>query len=838
MALMLIVSTSTACSNPTPPAQNPPTAPAQATPAARPPLIVTALSEATAEAGARTVDQSENLALGKPYTLSVQPNYSHSADPGDIGQLTDGKYSSGRFWTQAATLGWRLVSPVVITIDLGKDYALSGLSFRTAAGTAEVHWPKAIYALVSQDGLAWHEAGELVEMSNRHDPLPPYGTYQVRALWTDQLETHGRYVTLMVEADGKYVFVDEVEVFRGVRNTPYSGTPITDLMGFVTDVRLKQQLYSDLAAIEADIQALPKSLQAGFVDQVKALDQSVRTMPHVPMDGFRAILPMTDLERDIFKLQADVWQAQGKPPLRVWQKHRWDPLAPSEEPAAGAPPSLVNVHMMNNEYRADVFNLTNAADSVAVFHLRMVGLGGDDPTYIKVHEVQSVGSLQAAAVSAALPEAQLDAQGYVITVPAGMTRQVWLSFHPTDLTPGTYVGAVEVRDEAVARATIPIQLKIYPIRFPDQTTLLVGGWSYTNEEGKYDITPQNRLAVIAHLREHFVNAPWATKAALDDGTYDTAGVMTKEPDTKNFDQWVTLWPNAKRYMVFKNVKEVFAGSEGGTRLFNTKVGNWARFWAEHMRKLGLSAGQLGILLVDEPSTEEQYNCITAWARAIKAAAPELVIWEDPLPDHGSFGLQTMMASVDVLSISRREYLSGPQWYRDLFLEQREQGRELGLDNGDGSSRRRDPFSYYLLQAWHAFKIGGKGSAFWAFGDNSGVSSWNEYPLTSGLPYSPLYLDDMSVTASKQMEAIREGSEDYEYLVMLRGLVQELEKRGAKAELAIAQELLQSAADRVLTGENGANYFWDQEKDRSLADQVRVEILNVLTSSRGTLTEGQ
>ena len=494
---------------------------------------------------------------------------------------------------------------------------------------------------------------------------------------------------------------------------------------------------------------------------------------------------------------------------------------------------------MDNEYRADVFNVTNAAESAVALHLRILGLpGGENPAYIQVHEVLSVGTPYAAAVTAALPEAELSAQGYVITVPAGMTRQVWLGFHPTGLEPGNYTGTVEVRDETGIRAALPIRLRIYPLRFPDQTTLLTGGWSYTNEEDKYSITPQNRRAVIAQLQEHFVNAPWATKLALDDGAYDETGEMVEAPDTTNLDEWIALWPNAKMYMVFSSVKESFAGSEIGTPLFREKVGNWAHFWAEHMDAFGLSASQLGILLVDEPATRAEYDRTTTWAKAITAAAPDLVIWEDPLPKRDSPSLQAMMANVDVLCAKRRTYLTEAKWYQDLFLDQRSAGRDLCFFDSDGPVRRLDPYSYYLLQGWHSFEIGAKGSAFWAFGDNGGVSSWNEYPPTVGQPYTPLYLDDASVTGSKYMEAIREGIEDYEYLIMLRTYVEELKERGVTVELASAQELLESAADRVLASETGATHYWDQEKDRSQADQVRVEILEMLAGSGSGDTSGK
>ena len=38
----------------------------------------------------------ENLALGKPYTLTPAPNYPHCSDPGDTTQLTDGRHTTAR----------------------------------------------------------------------------------------------------------------------------------------------------------------------------------------------------------------------------------------------------------------------------------------------------------------------------------------------------------------------------------------------------------------------------------------------------------------------------------------------------------------------------------------------------------------------------------------------------------------------------------------------------------------------------------------------------------------------------------------------------------------------
>ena len=82
---------------------------------------------------------SDNIALGKPYTMSPKPNYSYCTDEGDAVQLTDGVYTEGYFWTQLSTVGWR--SPprfVAITLDLKEVFPIAGIALNSAAGTANV----------------------------------------------------------------------------------------------------------------------------------------------------------------------------------------------------------------------------------------------------------------------------------------------------------------------------------------------------------------------------------------------------------------------------------------------------------------------------------------------------------------------------------------------------------------------------------------------------------------------------------------------------------------------------------------------------------------------------
>ena len=79
------------------------------------------------------VRRRENLALGRPYTMVPQPCYRLCTDPGDRKQLTDGQYTKGYLWGDKMTVGWHYAPPVAITIDLGGDVPIRGVSFNSAA---------------------------------------------------------------------------------------------------------------------------------------------------------------------------------------------------------------------------------------------------------------------------------------------------------------------------------------------------------------------------------------------------------------------------------------------------------------------------------------------------------------------------------------------------------------------------------------------------------------------------------------------------------------------------------------------------------------------------------
>lgn len=681
-----------------------------------------------------------NIALHKLYTVSPAPNYVDTADPGDAVQLTDGKYSVGYSWVQKSTVGWRRAPAVQITIDLAKPEPIAGLSYSTAAGVAGVTWPASISILASNDGKVWSYLGDLIRLSTRQGgPRPDvYSTYRFA---TGDLKGAGRYVRLIVDG-GYYTVVDEIEVYRGppsfltLANT---GPKTTDPLEYFRRLRAANavawRLRTDLGAAREEIKTsgLPDAQKVRLLAKADELDVLIEKLPEEASAGFKAIFPLNDVHASIYALNAPLLRACGYKALAPWQGNRWDNLKPTESP--DRPPAL-RVQMMSNEYRAEAFNLTNATDDEIRLWLNITGLpGGTNPSYLSPRQVLFTDTIVRQPVAAALPPARRGPRGYEITIPAGTTRQVCLSFHPTDVKAGTYRGEVKIGPAAGEQTALSLTLQIYPFVFPTRPSIAIGGWDYLEGAGAYDAakTPQQEL--IRSMEEHFVDTAQASAVTPAKAQFDQDGKLIGTPDFTNWDRWVAKWRGIRTFEVFLNARDRFAGSKIGTPRFNRAVGELISAWVKHMKTQNLGAGQLRLMIVDEPTKPEQDAVILAWTRAVKAAQPKVIIWEDPCHVDPSKANQEMLSSCDILCPPRPRFIIAPQSYRDYFVSQQKAGRELAFYSCS-AGKQADPIAYHRGQFWTAIKYNARGSFYWAFADEGGSGdSWNPY-AASGNGYAP------------------------------------------------------------------------------------------------------
>ncbi len=121
----------------------------------------------------------ENLAYGKPYTVS-RPSEVASGNPDTKGtELTNGKIIAPTDYVnsqkvQTATAFWSSGEPVAVTVDLGMVQSIEGVRASTHQPDARYCHPVRIDVSVSADGKSWLPAGVI-----RHNDLwTPPGDYE------------------------------------------------------------------------------------------------------------------------------------------------------------------------------------------------------------------------------------------------------------------------------------------------------------------------------------------------------------------------------------------------------------------------------------------------------------------------------------------------------------------------------------------------------------------------------------------------------------------------------------------------------------------------------------
>jgi hypothetical protein len=224
--------------------------------------------------------------------------------------------------------------------------------------------------------------------------------------------------------------------------------------------------------------------------------------------------------------------------------------------------------------------------------------------------------------------------------------------------------------------------------------------------------------------------------------------------------------------------------------------------------------------------------IVAWAKAYKAAQPEVRVWEDPRfrePWELTEAEQTVLEISDVICPNTYHLLRGDPRERDTYLSAIDEDTELWFYDCSGPGKNLDPYVYHRGQIWAAMKYGAVGAGYWCFtcSGGGGSTSWNAY-AQKGIEYSPLFIGGTTATRGKHMEAIREGVQDYEYRVMLRERVAELKAQGVDSEaLRRAERLIEEGPERVMAPIEEATVGWLEERDRATMDEVRVEMLEAL-----------
>ena len=164
-------------------------------------------------------DAHRNVAGGRPYSLSVAPNYDTArTDAATI--LTDGRAATGLYWRNGTSLGWSSLTPVAISISLDAAHPVSQVQVQAGAKTSgEIYYPSQLFVF-GGDGSG--RFAFLGATGLQQDPdSPSAGT--LRQFDISFPPRIVREVVVLAFARGPYLFLGEIAAFDAEIGAPLAG---------------------------------------------------------------------------------------------------------------------------------------------------------------------------------------------------------------------------------------------------------------------------------------------------------------------------------------------------------------------------------------------------------------------------------------------------------------------------------------------------------------------------------------------------------------------------------------------------------------------------------------
>lgn len=774
-----------------------------------------------------------NIAKGCPVSVSPNPNYGSTGN--NLASLTDGAYIHGRMWMQKGAVGWMELPIVDITIDLKSVQPISGLSFSTGSGDDSVQWPGSLFVWVSDDSHDWRLVGDLISLSEKNG-IPQSETYANHRFATNELRTKGRYVRVSALSGNAFVFCDEIEVFKGPESflsLPASGKAVKDTDAYIKDKYFSSRIIHRLNHDADAVRQAVKSSEISPLEKKQLLARLGKVASLIPgtirrnSSDYESVLPVDKNDAEIFAIYGSLLKAEGHPSLYVWKKDRYDFLKPAEAPAKSAQAAKVSISMMQNEYRSDAILVTNATDSPKTAKIAVTGVpGGKHPDWLAVYAMPWTDTAVGVPVSAALVPLNYRNGTYSLKIPAGMTSRLWLTVNSKKLAAGNHKGELKI-STSDNTATVQMEVRVSSVKM-NRPRLSFCTWDYCSKPGRCGVNENNFADCLATMRSHYVDCPAGQGNDLPTpsaDSYDTNGNLVKPISFTDFDLWVKQWPDARHFLIYPNSPTELCGFPMGSEGFNVRVGSWMKALAEHMRSIGHDPSEINLMIRDEPDEASQ-KVIIAWAKAIHHSKSGIQVIQDC--NIGGFGPNSLMAealrAADTSIPMLGSYHMGGANVQSFYKTLLKSGHKMWFYQCEGPGRMLDPYRYYRLGSWHAFKYGATGIGLWAFGDKGAFdNSWNQYTWIAN-EYSPLFFRPTDVTEGISWEACREGIQDYEYLAMLRDAAMKTKNKALKLQ---AEQLLNGGVDGVVGKFKSFRLRWNANPESAKADALRLKVIHLL-----------
>ena len=551
----------------------------------------------------------------------------------------------------------------------------------------------------------------------------------------------------------------------------------------------------DMAALSPQQKDLNKSLLTG-AEAVKnkmqqAMEHSLETDVPLSAETFHS------LNKEVHEA-AD---AMDQKTWIVWTKNNWDNVGRCEMPHSLDDVKKLRFDALMNEYQSGniiISNLTNKplrlrTSPTDFSWMRKNGepllFYGVTPTlFVADWQDTKTGLTVADPLIPLAPAGRLD-------IPAGESRQIWITIPPLDVPPGNYtcqlhlrtIGDRESKAHAVAK-TVDIDVHVRPLRISTSPDFAVYNWDYANEE-----------SYVRDLFDHKVTY-YLISTSFPLPKFDNQGNPKGTIDFSAYDRKLRI---KHRYARKAGGKILFA--YGLVESFNTAVKakygfafrspawdrafrySYAR-WLDHLKALGFTYDDFIVQVWDE-ALREEIDFAIGGCRLMREIDPHVKLVMD--------GSQSMK------DIERLDpYID--VWIPHMgVLEKRKDAPELlhfyqtTKEPAYGytcsiNMKSLPVYDYYRLKPWYAAAFKLDGVFYWAYNSWRG-DPWNDFDgprEASGTFYADcgaVYPGIHTPITSRRWEASREGIEDWQIIRRVQALAKAAGKSG-EIEPVLARDI--------------------------------------------------
>jgi len=585
--------------------------------------------------------------------------------------------------------------------------------------------------------------------------------------------------------------------------------PITLLYGtdhlVETQDNIKNRIQYDIVKIKGLIEDSNLTNKSDLLNQLTLLKEEATTIEYPEIEeGFKATLPFeVGVHKNIYALYSHILKEKMPQELLVWHTPKHGKLDLYEIPTDNL--SSLKIKMMKNEYRYETVNITNGSttpktitiglsnipDNTEIKVLRGEFVDGRriDPKFTAIWYQFSPGGTLNTGGTDALVELHMP---YTLQVESGTTKQITFLVKTDEIEAGEYSVSINIRNEEELIKNIQLELNVSTLKLP-KIDYALNMYDYIADK-RSAVTTENQEALRQTYNSHYGNTPVIVLPRPLHESFNDNGIYMGGYDFSALDNQLNLFPHAKNYFVYTGLesRNNFAGFDFYGDAWSKAIGTWAKALSRHMIEQGKNPSQLIIDVQEEPRTLDLISVGLKYAKALKIYAPEVTSYATLYAKaaEGTEMGRELINTLDIVNIARHHFYGNTSTKNRLTEEQKNFYRQLRQQTDRKTSlwfygtvlSTQESAESRLLHLTRDFYNNADGSGYWSLTDNGGnPSGWNVYPryrpTKAKTRYSPLFIDKTSVNSSRQWEAVREGMQNNQYLIMLKNLVKKLETEG-------------------------------------------------------------